>query len=94
MNEISKMRYMLSKMLVGWLAKLLLLSHSILGVDEVEKVEFWEVNATLDSKRFKPVWDSLLQGLEFEDLNAGRIVVSEFPSTQMDLFSIPPWNLL
>jgi len=94
LNEISKMRYMLSKMLVGWLATLLLLSHSVLGGDEVEKVDFWEVNATLDSKRFKPVWDSLLLGLEFEDLNAGRIVVSEFPSTQMDLFSIPPWNLL
>ena len=81
-------------MLMGWLATPLELPHSVLEGDKVQKVDFWEVNATLDSKRFKPVWDSLLLGLEFEDLNAGRIVVSEFPSTQMDLFSIPPWNLL
>ena len=95
------MRYFLIKMLSCWLAIPLSLSHFVHGDDNVPKVDFLELNVSLDSGKFKPIWERLLQSLEFGDLSEGRMVLSEFPSTQTELFSLetpkppsPPRSLL
>ena len=76
-------------------------AYSAIGQEGTRKVDFLEINDTLDSKRFDPIWKRLLEQLVQEDLSEGRMVASEFPVAQIEIFAqerissdTPPSSLL